>query len=114
MGSIPRDLSAYTGYNASNIRNKKQYIKQMTIWLRRQEAIHRFCLYLQWAVPGYTADILATGEQEDDAGEDDEAEDEGLREVLYLGSMGPSSSVLSWKICILFIEYERAWKTATI
>lgn len=29
----------------------------MTVWLRRQEAIHQQCSYLQWAVPGYIAEI---------------------------------------------------------
>ncbi|KAH9913802.1 uncharacterized protein BXZ73DRAFT_55309 [Epithele typhae] len=34
------------GYNASN---KRAYIKQMAVWLNRQEAIHRFQLFLDWA-----------------------------------------------------------------
>jgi len=63
---------AKMGYNASN---KKQYTKQMTTWLRRQESIHRFCLYLQWAVPGYTAEVPSAGEQEDAAGMSKEDED---------------------------------------
>ena len=62
---------AKMGYKATN---KKQFIKQMTIWLRRQESIQRFCLYLQWAVPGYTAEISKNGDEVDE--EEDEAEEE--------------------------------------
>ncbi|KAG6882933.1 hypothetical protein C0992_010258, partial [Termitomyces sp. T32_za158] len=39
---------AKIGYRASN---RKNYEKQMTVWLRRQEAIHRFRQYLQWVQP---------------------------------------------------------------
>ena len=39
---------AKIGYRATN---KKEYTKQMTKWLTRQEKIHRFTAYLQWAVP---------------------------------------------------------------
>ncbi|KAF7303341.1 hypothetical protein MIND_00561800 [Mycena indigotica] len=42
---------AKNGYRASN---RWDYIQQMTRWLTRQEAAHRFSLYLQWACPGYT------------------------------------------------------------
>ncbi|KAJ7735424.1 hypothetical protein DFH07DRAFT_753845 [Mycena maculata] len=47
---------AKAGYNASN---KRQYIRQMTVWLRRQESVHKFGTYLQWAVPGYVAPFEA-------------------------------------------------------
>ena len=59
---------AKMGYLASN---RKEYIKQMTIWLRRQEAVHRFAIYLQWAVPGYVADIVNRPDEDSD----DELED---------------------------------------
>lgn len=39
---------AKMGYRAGN---KKEYVKQMTVWLCRQEAIHRFSLFLKWAAP---------------------------------------------------------------
>lgn len=42
---------AKVGYLASN---KKDYIRQMTQWLQRQESIHRFAGYLTWAIPGYS------------------------------------------------------------
>jgi hypothetical protein len=44
---------AKVGYVATN---KKAYTNQMTVWLRRQESVHKFATYLQWAVPGYVAD----------------------------------------------------------
>jgi len=31
--------------------NKKDYVKQMTTWLSRQEAIDRFSSYLEWSIP---------------------------------------------------------------
>ncbi|KAI0709807.1 hypothetical protein C8Q76DRAFT_624659 [Earliella scabrosa] len=42
---------AKRGYNASN---KKEYVKQMTTWLRRQEAVSRFEAYLAWTEPTST------------------------------------------------------------
>lgn len=36
------------GYRAGN---KKKYIRQMTAWLDRQEAVHRFHAYLRWRQP---------------------------------------------------------------
>ncbi|KAJ7330893.1 hypothetical protein DFH08DRAFT_708629 [Mycena albidolilacea] len=59
---------AKVGYKASN---KKAYIRQMTVWLRRQESVHRFGTYLQWAVPGYIAPTTSDDAEED---EDDEAD----------------------------------------
>ncbi|KAJ7196887.1 hypothetical protein B0H12DRAFT_1038122 [Mycena haematopus] len=41
---------AKVGYNASN---KKAYTRQMTVWLGRQESVHKFGNYLRWVVPGY-------------------------------------------------------------
>ncbi|KAJ7918043.1 hypothetical protein B0H13DRAFT_2231346 [Mycena leptocephala] len=43
------------GYAASS---KKEYVRQMTTWLMRHEAIDRFTSYLQWAIPGY---LIKTG-----------------------------------------------------
>ncbi|KAJ7114335.1 hypothetical protein C8R44DRAFT_583193, partial [Mycena epipterygia] len=37
---------AKMGYKATN---KKADTRQMTVWLRRQESIHKFDTYLQWA-----------------------------------------------------------------
>jgi len=65
---------AKLGYRASN---KKAYIKQMTIWLTRQEAVQRFCAYLQWAVPNYRAEVISeVDEPVDDNQNGDEDEEE--------------------------------------
>jgi Plavaka transposase len=61
---------AKIGYDASN---KKGYIKQMTLWLRRQDSVHRFCQYLQWAIPNYVAELEKFDDSEDDG--DDGLED---------------------------------------
>ncbi|KAJ7061779.1 hypothetical protein C8F01DRAFT_1286849 [Mycena amicta] len=45
---------AKLGYRASN---HKDYISQMTVWLTRREAVHRFSAYLQWATPRYIARV---------------------------------------------------------
>jgi hypothetical protein len=63
---------AKSAYRASN---KKNYIKQMTKWLSRQEACHRFANYLQWTIPGYVAELTAVSESKDD--DEELEEDEG-------------------------------------
>ncbi|KAJ7456365.1 hypothetical protein B0H11DRAFT_2321662 [Mycena galericulata] len=75
---------AKVGYNASN---KKAYIKQMTTWLRRQESVHKFGAYLQWAMPGYYAQFDAVAIEvkrtdEDVEGLNDVNDDEGELEPL--------------------------------
>jgi hypothetical protein len=51
--------------------NKRDYVEQMTTWLKRQEAVDQFSAYLDWL----TNVDLDDGE-ETDAGEEDEDEDE--------------------------------------
>ncbi|KAJ6564347.1 hypothetical protein B0H19DRAFT_941521 [Mycena capillaripes] len=70
---------AKVGYKATN---KKAYTRQMTVWLRRQESVHKFGSYLQWAVPGYTApihsadiDADADAEEEEYASDSDDVDD---------------------------------------
>ncbi|KAJ7463128.1 hypothetical protein B0H11DRAFT_2159912 [Mycena galericulata] len=58
---------AKAAYKATN---KNGYTRQMTVWLRRQEAIYRFGTYLQWAIPGYKADAQSASDDD----EDDEAD----------------------------------------
>ncbi|KAG6808947.1 hypothetical protein H0H92_002281 [Tricholoma furcatifolium] len=68
---------AKVGYRASN--KKENYTKQMTVWLRRQEAITKFGLYLQWTIPKYAACMReALGSRED---ADSEVEEEEEREA---------------------------------
>ena len=64
---------AKLGYRASN---KRAYIKQMTIWLTRQEAVQRFCAYLQWAVPSYRAEVIGEVDEPVDDNQNDENEEE--------------------------------------
>ncbi|KZP07594.1 hypothetical protein FIBSPDRAFT_901912 [Athelia psychrophila] len=62
---------AKSAYRATN---KKNYIKQMTKWLTRQESCYRFATYLQWAAPGYIGDLTFVSDSK--PSEDDEDEDE--------------------------------------
>ena len=64
---------AKLGYRSTN---KKGYIKQMTLWLQRQDAIHRFSSYLRWRMPGYVGE-LAEGLDGEDKDEDEEIDEEG-------------------------------------
>ena len=73
---------AKLGYRASN---KKAYIKQMTIWLTRQEAVQRFCAYLQWVISSYRAQLLG---EVDEPLEDIQDEDEGEKEQQKISTTG--------------------------
>ena len=61
---------AKSAYRATN---KKNYIKQMTKWLTRQEACYRFANYLHWTVPGYIMELTAISESKKH--EDDECDE---------------------------------------
>jgi hypothetical protein len=52
--------------------SKKEYIKQMTKWLDRQEKIHRFTTYLQWAVPGYQPKPISNTDHQSTTADADE------------------------------------------
>ncbi|KAJ7502081.1 hypothetical protein B0H11DRAFT_1712973, partial [Mycena galericulata] len=54
---------AKVAYKATN---RKAYTRQMTVWLRRQESIHKFGTYLQWAVPGYIVHPATIDDSDDD------------------------------------------------
>ncbi|KAF8121357.1 hypothetical protein K438DRAFT_1913726 [Mycena galopus ATCC 62051] len=90
---------AKVGYNATN---KKAYTRQMTVWLRRQESVHKFGSYLQWAVPNYVVPMDGDSDPEEaeteeddepvdankdraDADEDLDLDDEGELEVVPSG-----------------------------
>ncbi|KAJ7898890.1 hypothetical protein B0H14DRAFT_3080756 [Mycena olivaceomarginata] len=69
-----RSRGTADGYNTENTERlhidlAKAYLQQMTVWLRRQEAIHKFGSYLQWAIPGY---IVVPPTREDPDNEDDD------------------------------------------
>ncbi|KAJ6508168.1 hypothetical protein C8R45DRAFT_1050452 [Mycena sanguinolenta] len=63
---------AKVGYNASN---RREYVRQMTVWLRRQERVHKFGSYLQWAVPGYTAPSTSDEGNSENGDVDDDADE---------------------------------------
>ncbi|KAJ3875340.1 hypothetical protein F5051DRAFT_442491 [Lentinula edodes] len=73
---------AKSGYRASN---ERRYIVQMTQWLQRQEAVQRFASYLQWAIPGYIAELHGVAddedEDEDEDGNDSDSVDESEGEL---------------------------------
>ncbi|EDR11735.1 uncharacterized protein LACBIDRAFT_324499 [Laccaria bicolor S238N-H82] len=78
----PEQLHIDYAKNACRASNKKDYTVQMTIWLRRREAIDRFTLYLNWARNGsYKIDkdtshpppTSSTRDTNDDGGDDDKA-----------------------------------------
>ncbi|KAF8870929.1 hypothetical protein BD779DRAFT_1614010 [Infundibulicybe gibba] len=48
----PERLHIDYAKNAYRASNKKDYTKQMTDWLRRQESVDRFTLYLDWSKNG--------------------------------------------------------------
>ncbi|KAJ7212295.1 hypothetical protein GGX14DRAFT_361880 [Mycena pura] len=66
---------AKVGYKATN---KKAYIRQMTVWLRRQEAVRKFAAYLRWVAPQ-----PESPETEGDDSGDDEDEDESRDEPTW-------------------------------
>ncbi|TBU37509.1 hypothetical protein BD309DRAFT_905077 [Dichomitus squalens] len=57
---------AKRGYTASN---KRAFIKQMTVWLDRQEAIDRFQAYLDWAEPLLSGSDNGWEDEEDEDGD---------------------------------------------
>lgn len=91
---------AKSAYRATN---KKQFIKQMTKWLTRQEACHRFANYLRWTVPGYRLELAAVSEikpeddeEEEEFGEPDTAEQSrGLGYTIAKVPAYPSTSISS-------------------
>ncbi|KAJ7263772.1 hypothetical protein C8J57DRAFT_1230967 [Mycena rebaudengoi] len=67
---------AKVGFTRTN--KRADYIRQMTVWLRRQESIHKFIMYLQWAIPDYLVDIS----RDDDTLPSQVEDEEGELEVL--------------------------------
>ena len=48
----PEQLHIDYAKNAYHASNKKDYTRQMTNWLQRQEAVDQFSLYLSWIAKG--------------------------------------------------------------
>lgn len=58
----------------------------MVRWLTRQEAVHRFTAYLQWAMPNYTMNAIQPPDAAEDTDDDnknkpEDSEDESEKEV---------------------------------
>ena len=72
---------AKLGYRASN---KKDYMVQMVRWLTRQEAVHWFTGYLQWAMPHYAVqqDLAKDTDDDDDENKPEEDENDEAEEPL--------------------------------
>ncbi|OBZ73416.1 hypothetical protein A0H81_07111, partial [Grifola frondosa] len=75
--------------------NKKVYVQQMTTWLTRQEAVHRFNAYLQWAEPR-TSHSLRPNESSGhrDVDDEDAVVDNDADESDHLGAQQPVSTYL--------------------
>ena len=69
---------AKIGYGSTN---RKGYIKQMTKWLTRQEKIHRFTAYLQWAVEGYHAEAIDVETEDIQDSHEKPLEDQGVHSM---------------------------------
>ena len=79
---------AKLGYRASN---KKEYTVQMVRWLTRQEAVHRFTSYLQWAMPHYAA-------VQQDAAKDRVDDDENKPEELQVEDEHEEEEAITYHI----------------
>ncbi|KAJ4470609.1 hypothetical protein C8J55DRAFT_435997 [Lentinula edodes] len=98
---------AKAGYRASN---KRRYIVQMTQWLQRQEAVQRFASYLQWAIPGYIAELsgVANDEDEDSSDSADGSEEAELHPVKYTVARRPP---LRASVTSIENDYQADWFT---
>ncbi|EIM79626.1 uncharacterized protein STEHIDRAFT_69183 [Stereum hirsutum FP-91666 SS1] len=85
---------AKLGYRASN---KKAYLRQMAKWLQRQEAVHRFECYLEWALPGYMAGS-GEGDAEEESDEGNFSDTTVARRAVSESLMASTSSISAYKI----------------
>ncbi|KAK0485526.1 hypothetical protein EDD18DRAFT_1083189 [Armillaria luteobubalina] len=76
---------AKIAYNASN---KRDYVKQMAIWLRRQEAVDNFYRFLDWAVEEYE-------ELEVDKAERDDEDEDNAEAVLATNATDANNPMIS-------------------
>ena len=81
---------AKEGYRASN---KKDYIKQMTVWLGRQEAVGRFQAYLDYAAKQANTRSQNSHQLDSDSDEDNNNDDLSNPTVLVSSSTHTSHSV---------------------
>ena len=64
---------AKEAYRASN---KREYVRQMTVWLGRQEAVAQFSAYLDWVYDRYLADSSEENKDGYNDGEDGDLDDD--------------------------------------
>ena len=80
----PERLHIHLAKNTYQAINKRNYVKQMTKWLERQDACFQFSAYLQWTVKGYNSELEGSLEvkenNEDGDVEDDKDGDEDVGE----------------------------------
>ncbi|KAJ7588279.1 Zn-finger domain-containing protein [Mycena floridula] len=74
----PERLHIDLAKQAYRATNKRDYFKQMTVWLGRQEAAAQFRAFLDWVEE---ADLNAAAEAEAEDSDDDEADDENEPEL---------------------------------
>lgn len=77
---------AKRGYAASN---KRAFIKQMTLWLDRQEAVDRFQAYLDWAEPLHAQLATMAGLEDDEEQDEDNDSDIVMKDATHLGEKPP-------------------------
>lgn len=69
---------AKAAYRASNRRN---YVEQMTVWLRRQEAVDRRTAYLDWVTRKH-AIVISQGANFDEEDDEEDATAEEVKDVI--------------------------------
>lgn len=99
---------AKEGYRASN---KRDYIKQMVVWLGRQEAVARFSAYLDYLTlqqqdRASTSATKHCREDQDDDGDDEEIDEEA--EQVQAVTTLPASSPISPKKSTHFVSVKPA------
>jgi hypothetical protein len=62
--------------DAYRAKNKRDYVEQMTIWLRRQEAVNQFTAYLDWCSSVENNDVDNSDDDSDDEAKIQELEED--------------------------------------
>ena len=86
----PERLHIDFAKNAYRATNKRNYVKQMTKWLERQDACFRFSAYLQWTVEGYNSELEGSLEVKEDnedgvVGDDEDGDEDVGEQAVFLG-----------------------------
>jgi hypothetical protein len=86
----PERLHIDFAKNAYRATNKRNYLKQMTKWLVRQDACFRFSAYLQWTVKGYHSELEGSSEvkednEDGDVGDNEDGDEDVGEQAIFLG-----------------------------